>query len=64
MFSPVVFVGECVKALLFLMYHVLQALIDGCAAVSDFLQNSLKDDHVANYRVLQHIDLQYTDRWL
>lgn len=61
MFSPVVFVGECVKVLLFLMYHVLQALVDGRAAVSDFLQNSLKDDHIANHRVFQHINLQYTD---
>lgn len=57
-FSPVVLVGECVKVLLFLMYHVLQALIDGRAAVSDFLQNSLKDDRIANHGVLQHIDLQ------
>lgn len=43
------------------MQHVLQALIDGRAAVSDFLQNRLKDDHIANNGVLQHIDLQYTE---
>lgn len=60
-FSPVVFVGKRVKVLLFLMYHVLQTLIDRRAAVSDFLQNSLEDDHIANHRVLQHVDLQYTE---
>lgn len=61
MFSPVVFVGECVKVLLFLMYHVLHTLINWRAAVSDFLQDSLKDDHIANHRVLQHVDLQNTE---
>lgn len=33
----VVFIGECVEVLLFLMYHVLHTFIDRCAAVSDFL---------------------------
>lgn len=57
----VVFIGECVEVLLFLMYHVLHTLIDRCAAVPDFLQNSLKDDHIANHRMLQHIDLRNTE---
>lgn len=61
LFLPVVFVGERVKVLLFLVYHVLQALVHGRAAMSDFLQNSLKDDHIANHRVLEHIDLKHKE---
>lgn len=61
MLSPVVFIGESVKVLLFLMYQVLHTFVNGRTAVSDFLQNGLKDDHIANHGVLQHVDLQNTE---
>lgn len=56
-----VFVGERVKVLLFLMYHVFHAFINRRAAVSDFLQNCLEDDHIANHRIFQHVNLQNTE---
>lgn len=57
-FSLVVFVGEGVEVLLFLVYDVLQAFVDRCAAMANLLQHSLKDDHVTDHRVLQHVNLQ------
>lgn len=56
--SPVVFIGKGVEVLLFLVYDVLQAFVDRCAAVPDLLQHGLQDDHVTNHRVFQHVDLQ------
>lgn len=58
---PVVFVGKSVEEFLFLMYHVLQAFIDWCTAVANLLQHSLKDYHITNHRVFQHVNLQDTE---
>ena len=58
MFLPVVFVGKGVKVFLFLMNDVLQAFVDRSAAVTHLLQTSLKDDHVADHRIFQHVNLQ------
>ncbi len=60
-FLPVVLVGKCVDVFLFLMYDVLQALVDWCTAMADLLQHSLKDDHITNHRIFQHVDLQDTE---
>lgn len=60
-FLPVVFVGEGVEMFLFLMYDVLQAFIDRCTAVTNLLQHSLKNDHIANHRILQYVNLQDTE---
>lgn len=66
-FVPVVFIGKGVEVFLLLMYDVLQAFIDWCTAVSYLLQHSLKDDHIANHRIFQHVNLQDTEivnmRW-
>lgn len=58
---PVVFIGKGVEVFLFLMYDVLQALIDWCTAVANLLQHSLKDYHITNHRVFQHVNLQETE---
>lgn len=55
---PVVFIGKSVEAFFFLVYNVLQAFVDGCTAVAHLLQYSLKDNHIANHRIFQYIDLQ------
>lgn len=57
-----VFVSEGVEVFLLLIYDVLQAFIDRCTAVAYLLQHSLKDYHITNHRVLQHINLQDTER--
>lgn len=57
-FLPVVFIGKSVEVFLFLMNDVLEALIDGCAAVAYLLQYSLKDNHITNHRIFQYVDLQ------
>ena len=56
-----VFVGKCVDVFLFLVYDVLQAFVDRRAAVSNLLQHGLKDDHIPNHRILQHVNLQDTE---
>lgn len=56
-----VFVGKGVEALLFLMYDVLQAFVDWCTAVAYLLQHSLKDNHITNHRIFQHVNLQDTE---
>ena len=55
------FIGKGVEVFLLLVYDVLQAFIDWCTAVSYLLQHSLKDDHIANHRIFQHVNLQDTD---
>lgn len=60
-FVPVVFISEGVEVFLFLVYHVLQAFIDWCTAVAYLLQHSLKDNHITNHRIFQHVNLQ--DIW-
>lgn len=61
------FIGKGVEVFLLLMYDVLQAFIDWCTAVSYLLQHGLKDDHIANHRIFQHVNLQDTEivnmRW-
>lgn len=61
--SPVVFIGEGVEVFLFVLDHVLHTLVDRCAAVSNLLQDGLKDDDVTNHSRLQHINLHHA-RWL
>lgn len=55
------FVGKGVEVLLFLMYDVLQAFIDRCTAVAYLLKHSLKDDHITDHRIFQHVNLQDTE---
>lgn len=59
---PVVFVGKGVELFLLLMDDVLQAFIDRCTAVAYLLQYSLKDNHITDHRVLQHVNLQVTEK--
>lgn len=56
-----VFVSKAVEVFLFLMYYVLQAFIDGCTAVAYLLQHSLKDNHITNHRIFQHVNLLDTE---
>lgn len=60
-FLPVVLVSKGVEVFLFLMYHVLQAFIHWCTTVANLLQHSLKDNHIANHRIFQHVNLRDTD---
>lgn len=53
-----VFISEGVEVLLFVVDHVLDAFVDRCATMANLLQHRLKDDHVPNHRVFQHINLQ------
>lgn len=57
-----VFIGEGVEVFLFLLDHILHTLVDRCAAVSNLLQDGLKDDDVTNHSLLQHIDLHHTEQ--
>lgn len=57
--SPVVFISESVEAFLFVLYHILHTFVDWCAAMTNLLQDSLKDDDVTNHSLLQHINLHH-----
>lgn len=53
-----VFISKGIEVFLFVMNHVLHAFIDWCTTVPYLLQHSLKDDHIANDRIFQNINLQ------